>query len=122
MTDKNSIDFECLKCGGNKLVYQKYAKCLTPVSIPDNEHVKYGLSSFNEDDYLTVSTGFCCAGCNILIEHRGIRMETEKDLLDYLTMEPYLREHQKQEYDERLEAQIVAQDEQDAEQECYDMG
>ena len=110
MTENNSIEFTCRECGGNKLVYQKYAKCLTPVSLHENGQIEYDLSSFNEDECLAVSTGFCCADCGHLIEHCGIRMETEKALLDYLTMYPNLRDRQQSNYDEQLEAQIVAQE------------
>ena len=108
--ERENHEFECCKCESNELAYQKYVKCITPVSVQENSHIEYGLSIYDEDDYLAVSNGFCCADCGHLIEHCGIRMETEKALLDYLTMYPNLRDRQQSNYDEQLEAQIVAQE------------
>lgn len=112
-----NLVFKCSKCGSNKLAHQKYVKCITPAKLQENGHIEYGLSIYDEDDYLAVSAGFCCADCAHMIEYCGCHFETEKDLLDYLTTDPDLREHEQQEYEEQLEVQIEAQDEQEGEQE-----
>jgi len=61
--------------------------------------------------------GFVCGSCGSLVEHCGIRMETEKQLIDYLTMDPDLREKEQAEYDELLDAQVSAQEQKEKEQE-----
>ena len=80
----NKVEFECCECKSNQLAYQKYVKCLTPVSLQENGHIEYGPSSYDEDDYLAVSNGFLCADCGHMVEHCGCHFEAEKDLLDYL--------------------------------------
>ena len=109
---KEKVEFKCKKCGSNKLGYQKYAKCITPVS-QENGNIKYSLSEINENDYLCVSNGFICMTCKSLVEYCGLRFETEKDLLDYFKMDPGLREQQQKEYEEQLSAMIDAQAEQE---------
>ena len=117
-----SLEFECRECGSNKLAYQKYVKGVAPVTIKDNGHTEYGLSSIDEDDCLAVSNGFCCGNCGCLIEHCGFRFETEQELLDYLTMAPELRNQQQREYEEQLVAVANAQDEQqNAVQDIFDL-
>ena len=49
-------------------------------------------------------------GC---IEHCGCRFDTEKDLLEYLTMDLEVREQQRKEYEELLAARVDAQAEQE---------
>ena len=113
MVTINEIKFECRQCGGNELGYLKYVKCTTPVLLKENGHVEYNQAIINEDDYLATLNGFACKTCGSLIEHCGVRLETEKQLIDYLTMEPFDRQHQQQEHEELVEAQMFAQ-EQDA--------
>ncbi len=48
-------------------------------------------------------------------------METEQQLIDYLTMDPSDRQQQQQEYDELLDAQICAQEQKDKEQALCDL-
>ena len=117
MEVKNSNEFKCWKCGSNKLAYQKYVRCITPLSLRENGQIEYRQSKFDEEDYLAVLNGFCCAECGLLIEHCGFRIETEQELFDYLSMNPKIREQEQKEYEENLIAQI-AQDEQIIEQEC----
>ena len=49
-----------------------------------------------------------------------MRMETEKQLIDYLTMEPFDRQRQQQEHEELVEAQIFAQEHEEKEQALSD--
>jgi len=113
------LEFTCQQCGAKELSYQKYAKCITPVSLRKEGHMEYGQSTFDEDDYLATLNGFACRSCGTIIEHCGCRLETEKQLRNYLAIEPYDRLHQQQEYEELLDIQMYAQEQQEKEQELY---
>ncbi|MFH1615756.1 MAG: hypothetical protein ABIG61_11835, partial [Planctomycetota bacterium] len=86
------IKFQCSECGSKNLGYKKFVKCITPVSLQENGQLEYKLSEIDEDDYLATSNGFVCMDCGSFIEHRGCKMETEQELLSYLTMNPKVRE------------------------------
>jgi len=45
--------------------------------------------------------------CKGTVEHCGYRFETEKDLLDYLTMDPVVRDKEQQEYEKNLAAMMA---------------
>ncbi len=105
MCEKKKLQFECRSCGSPEFSYHKYVKCVTPVSLQENGHMEYGQSIFDEDDYLTILNGFACTSCGSLIEHCGIRIQTEKELLDYLSMNPDVRQQQQSEYEEHMSAQ-----------------
>ncbi len=90
--------FECQICGGDELGYQKYVKCITPVSLQDNGHMEYAPSLFDEDDYIFGDNTFICMSCKAYIVHCGYLMESEKDLLDYLGLDPDVRMKQQQEH------------------------
>ena len=94
-----SISFECYYCGSTELEYQEYVKCTTPVSIQDGQ-VKYGEPLFDQDDNLATFRGYACKSCGKILEHCGVSMETEKQLIDYLEMPEEIRQQQQQEYDE----------------------
>ncbi|MBW8017947.1 MAG: hypothetical protein FVQ82_17390 [Planctomycetes bacterium] len=115
MSNKKELQFTCQKCGGKELGYQKFVKCLVPVTIKDDNNMEYGLSIIHEDDYLAILNSFACGSCGSIIEHCGIRMETEKQLIDYLTMEPFDRLHQQQDHQELIDAQIDAQEQKEKE-------
>jgi len=117
MIEKEVVKFKCRECGGEELGYQKYVKCITPVSLQENNNIEYGQSKFDEDDYLISQNGFICMDCESDVEHCGYIIQLEKELLDYLTMDPVLRDKEQAEYDEQLIAQIDAQEEQKIEQE-----
>jgi len=112
MTEEMSLEFECRECGGNEFGYQKYAKCITPAKLQKNNNIKYGQSVFDEDDYLIAENTFVCVSCGGYVEHCGFRMESEKDLLGYLTVDPEVRDKEQSEYDECLKAQADDQEEQ----------
>ncbi len=105
MCEKKDLQFTCRECGTHELGYQKYAKCIAPVSLQENGHTEYGQSIFDEDNYLTILNGFICKVCGTLIEHCGFRIQTEKELIDYLSMDPDVRQQQQQEYEELMSDQ-----------------
>lgn len=107
------VKFKCSKCRSNRLGYQKYVKCITPVSVQKNGQLEYGLSEIDEDDYLAAFNGFCCLDCEHLVMHCGVRIETERDLLDYLTMDPEVRSKEQKEYEEIIAAYAAEQDQQE---------
>ena len=115
MSNKKELQFTCQKCGDHELGYQKYVKCVMPVTIKNDNNLEYDLSIIDEDDYLAILNSFACGACGSLVEHCGIRMETEKQLIDYLTMEPDLREKEQAEYQELIDAQIDAQEQKENE-------
>ena len=121
MCNNENLEFTCQKCGADKLSYQKYVKCTTPVSLLENSNVEYGQSIIDEDDYLATLNGFACKSCGGFIKHCGVRMESERQLVDYLTMDPSGRKQQQQEYEELIEAQIYAQEQKDKEQALCDL-
>jgi len=51
MCNKNDLKFICQKCGNHELSYQKYPKCLMPVTIRNDNNLEYGLSITDEDEY-----------------------------------------------------------------------
>ena len=114
------VKFTCQNCGDHELGYQKFVKCVAPVLLQGNGHIEYGLSVVDEDDYLCVGNTFICNSCGSLVEHCDIRMETEKELIDYLTMEPFDRLHQQQDHQELIDAQISAQEQKEKEMAMHD--
>jgi len=100
---KMKFRFECQICGGHELGYQKYAKCITPVSLQEDGHIEYASSLFDEDDYIFADNTFICMNCKAYIVHCGYRMISEKDLLDYLELDPDVRDKQQQEHQEQLD-------------------
>ncbi len=116
MCEKKDLQFTCRECGSDQLAYQKYAKCMTPVSLLENSNIEYGQSIFDEAYYLCVDEGFICLNCESLVDHCGCLMETEKELIDYLTMDPQVREQQQQEHDECVDALSSEQEQKEIEQ------
>ena len=116
---KNLV-FNCKNCGSSKLSYQKFVKCITPIEIKEDKTVFYKSSKIDEDDYLVTSNGFCCADCNHLIDHCGCHLETEKELVNYLTLDPVLRDQQEQDYHAYIDAQGSTQEQRAKEQAFYD--
>ena len=78
--------------------------------------MEYGHSEIDEDGYLCAEDGFICLNCKALVEHCGWRVETEKQLIDYLTMDREVREKEEKEYGELMSAQIDAQEQREEEQ------
>ena len=118
MSEKR-VRFECPACGCNELAYQVYAKCITKVELKDDGNIEYGQSKFDPDDYLCTENTFLCANCESYVEHCSFRMETEKELLDYLNMDPEIRKKEQAEYEESLNAHAETEDEIEVEQETF---
>ena len=116
MVKNEKLQFECSECGSKELGYQKYVKCITPVSLNQNGHIEYGLPLLDEDDYLCADNTFICMNCKGFVEQCGCRMETEKELITYLTMDPKVRKQQKREYEELISAQMYDQEQRENEQ------
>jgi hypothetical protein len=85
--------FKCQKCGSERLAYQSYVNCITPVSINEDQTLHYSPFIINEDDYTKAIGRFCCADCKTEICYRRYEIETEKALLGYLSLS---EEHIKQ--------------------------
>ena len=118
--NKKDLKFECTACGCNELAYQVYAKCITKVELKENDNIEYSHSRFDPDDYLCAQNTFLCAYCKTYVEHRGSRMETEKELLEYLKMDLKAREKEQREYEKYVDCQAQTQEQREKEQEFYD--
>ena len=100
------VKFECRACGSHELGYQKYVKCVMPVTINDDGQLEYSLSEIDEDDYLCTENCFICMNCKAAVEHCECKFMTEADLLDYLSMGPAVRDKEHQAYLENLNAML----------------
>jgi hypothetical protein len=115
MENFKNLKFECYLCGGTELEYQKYVKCITPVSFQD-DHIEYGKPSFDEEDSLAALNGFVCKSCGDKLEHCGYRIETEKELMQYLEMNPAIKQQQQQEYNNSVDSYTDAFEHQEIEE------
>ena len=111
--------FTCKRCGSNKLAYQKYALCITPVDLHENGTVEYLTSTIKEDEYLATCNGFICLSCGTYVEHCGSIMETEQDLLALLNQDEETKRQQIEEY-EYFIAGMIKEQEQRLTQEILD--
>ena len=119
MGKNNKLQFNCEKCGSNELAYQKYVKCITPISLSEGSHVEYLPSATDEDDYLATLNGYACRSCGHLVEHCGCVIVTEKELKQLSTMDPETRAKEQREYDVLIEAQINEQEQRENEHIVY---
>lgn len=99
------INFKCERCGSSKLAYRKFVSCITPIQILEDETIYYSPSIINEDHSLGVNYGFCCADCGTMIYHRNDPLETEGELMWYLSLSEDERQRQENEYFEQIRAQ-----------------
>lgn len=120
MTEKKKLKFECRECGSNDLGYQKYVRCYTRVVINDQGVIEYKESVYDEDDYICEDNYFICMNCKQPIEHHGYKMETEQDLINYLTIDPKILEEEEKEYERFGETEIYIQEQKKKEQDEYD--
>jgi len=116
MSNNKNVEFTCRECGAHELGYQKYAKCTNPVFLQENGNMEYGISQYDEDDYLCADDCFICLNCKSFVEYCGFRIETEKQLLDYLAMAPQIREKEEMEHKALMSDQIYAQEQKEKEQ------
>ncbi len=96
------VKFLCQKCKSSKLGYEKWVNCRIPVIIHQNEHIEYDKAIIDEDNELGASSRFICQDYGTPLSHRGCYLETEKDLIDLLTMDPDKRKQEEKEYQELL--------------------
>lgn len=113
MSLNKKVKFECKECESDKLAYQKYSKSVIPVELKKDGTIYYSDPDIDDDDYLAVSNGFCCKNCGHMLKHCGCNMETEEELLAYLTMDPEVSNKEQADYEECLRAQIEAEKELD---------
>lgn len=105
------LQFTCRECGFHDLGYQKYVKCITPVTIRDNQIIESDSSIIDKDDFIWNENGYVCLYCEASVEHCGDPVETEADLLSYLALDPKIREEQQREHDAMV-AQMAEEEEQ----------
>ena len=101
MTKSKKCEFTCSECGSHELGYQKFVKCVTPVTIKEDGHSVYGRSKYDDDDWVAGENGFCCLSCGKLIWHCGWNMEDERMLLQFLQMPLEIRQQEEEEYANR---------------------
>ncbi len=116
MGKNKKFQFNCEKCRSNELGYQKYVKCVIPVSLQESGHMEYGLPNYDEDDYLATLNGFMCKACGSFVEHCGYKMVGEKEFKQYLTVDPEVRVKEQHDYEEVLCAQSNEQEQRENEQ------
>jgi hypothetical protein len=71
---------------------------------PDG-HIEYAQAKVNEEKDLGGVSGFVCRDCGYELYFCGCRIETEKGLIDYLSIDPAKREEDEEKYQECLDNQ-----------------
>lgn len=99
-------NFKCRDCGSTNLGYQKWVEAVMPVQIHEDGHIEYHQAVIDEDNDLGGVCGFICMDCKDELSFCGCRIQTEEELISYLTLDPADREEQEKEYQETLEAEI----------------
>jgi len=79
--------FRCHHCGSNKLAYTEYVRHLIPVEPDQNGNYVYLYPVTDEDDSVVTEQGYCCRECGQMLQHHTLRIQTEKELLNYLHSE-----------------------------------
>ena len=82
-----SNKFECKECGAEELAFSRYAKCLIPVVIKEDGNLGYLESVVDSDDYIQNTGYFCCLRCGSPVGDRTDHLQTERELLEYLSSE-----------------------------------
>ena len=82
-----SIKFECKECGSGELAFSRYAKCLIPVVIIDDGQLEFLESIVDSDDYIDNEDYFCCFDCGSHVGDHTDPLQTEQELLEYLSSE-----------------------------------
>jgi hypothetical protein len=117
MSKNYCIKFTCSKCGSNRLAFHEYVKSITPAEFMSCGKLYYTPATIDEDDFMPEARGFRCRDCGHMLERCGHQITMEKELFDYLSMDPVVREKEQGEYDEHLKVVIDEQDAQESEQE-----
>jgi len=106
--------FTCQHCKSKKLAYRTYAKSTWPIQILEDGTLYHQEPVIDMDDFLPAEFGFCCGDCGQLIVFCGQNLETEQDLINYLSLSVDHRNQLQSEYDEmELENYESLQQEQD---------
>ena len=95
-------DYKCKKCGCSELDYEKWINCRLPVSEQNDGHIEYGSSQIDEENELVALSGFVCRDCGHRLSYRGCNIETERELLDYLSIDKEIREENEKLYEQCL--------------------
>jgi hypothetical protein len=81
---KMSNKFQCKECGSGELAFNSYVKCIIPVIIREEGRIEYLEAVVDSDDYIQNTGYYCCSVCDSPV---GDYLQTERDLLEYLSGE-----------------------------------
>lgn len=102
--------FQCQYCGSKELSYEKWIHSQEEVIIHENGLIEYKEPEIDENNTLGVEYGFVCKNCGHSVEHCGIQIQTEPELIAYLSMNLAIREKEEKEY-LQIETQLAQEDE-----------
>ena len=102
-------NFKCKKCGSGKLAYQKYARHVSPVNV-QNGSLIYEEGRTNEDDHLPAEFGYVCRECSLPVRHAGRWLQSEEELITYLTADPQILAEDERVYEAYATAMAEEQD------------
>lgn len=92
---KKLYKFSCEKCGSNQLAYRKWVEC-TEMITQENGHIEYCRGQVDQSKELGAESCYICGNCGTQISLRGFRVETEKELISYLSMTNEQRKEEEQ--------------------------
>lgn len=84
---KLSNKFVCKECGSGELAFHAYVKCLIPVVLKEDRSLEYLESVVDSDDYIQNTGYFCCFHCGSHVGDHTNHLQTEQELLEYLSSE-----------------------------------
>ncbi len=99
-------EFNCPKCGGNKLTYEKWVQSTEDVIIHENGHIEYSEAIINPDSELGSCDAFRCRSCGHLLSYFGSIISNEHDLTAYLMLTQEERDDDEQTYRQMVQEQI----------------
>ena len=96
---RKSLEFQCYKCGGNKLAYRKYVEYIAPVEIRSNGGVYYEPLMVDTSEYSNTYSIFCCRDCGAKLVYNNRHVRTPKQLQTYLenTLDRYIHSYSEEE-------------------------
>ena len=100
------LEFHCTECSSIRLGYQQWVESVSPVVIDSEGHVKYREAVVDTDNELGAVGGYVCGDCKHPLSFCGCRIETEAELISYLSLDPANKEEQEQQYQEEVAAEI----------------
>ena len=105
---KNTLVFNCSKCGSENLGYQQWVESCSPVVIDSDGHLEYMSAVVDTDNALGAVGGYACGDCKHPLNFCGCRIETEAELVSYLSLDPANREEQEKQYQEGINDEAEA--------------